>query len=325
VIVNSAVRGFIKRRKNDGIYAVVLCALFVHRLMPRRLGLLVFKILGAVAYCFPNRERTRTNEHLRAIFAGQWPEKKIRSAARHVYRELGKNAFDAVYFARCDKEQLESNVLCDDLGEFRQAYALGRGVVAITAHCGCFEMLLHYFAAQGFCSFAIGKEVYDKRLDRLVTAMRSGPNITYLYRSQNPRAIIRLLREGRLMGALIDQDTNVDGVFAHFLGKLAYTPSAPVKLAMHYDIPVFVVTTARQENGTHRIFVSGRIALRKTGDETYDLVKNVELVNSHISAAIMKSPTQWVWMHRRWKRQPDDEGFKDVPNIEKYEGIRKRR
>jgi KDO2-lipid IV(A) lauroyltransferase len=123
------------------------------------------------------------------------------------------------------------------------------------------------------------------------------------------------------MGALIDQDTKVDGVFAHFLGKLAYTPSAPVKLAMRYDIPVFVVTTARQENGIHRIFVSERITLRKSGDETRDLAKNVELVNGKISATILKYPAQWVWMHRRWRRQPEDEGYEDVPNIEKYEEI----
>ena len=322
--VNSAARGFIKRGKNDLIFAAVQCVLFAHRLLPRRLGLVVFEILGAVAYCFPNRERTRTVEHLRTIYSGQWPEKKILATARRVYRELGKNAFDAIYFARCNKKQLGKNVLCDDLDGFRQAYDRGKGVVAITAHCGCFEMLLHYFAAQGFRSFAIGKEVYDRRLDRLVTKMRSGENITYVHSSDNPRAIIRLLREGRLMGALIDQDTRVDGVFAHFLGKLAYTPSTPVKLAMRYDIPVFVVTTARQENGTHRIFVSERISLRKSGDESRDLVKNVEAVNGLISATILKYPAQWVWMHRRWQRQPDNEGYKDVPNIERYENIGKR-
>jgi Kdo2-lipid IVA lauroyltransferase/acyltransferase len=317
--VSGTARGFIKRGKNDLILAAVHVVLFVHRFLPRKPGLAVFDILGAVAYCFPNRERTRTVEHLRSIFSGQWPEKKILASARRVYRELGKNAFDAIYFARCNKKQMEKSVLCDDLSGFRQAYALGKGVVAITAHCGCFEMLLHYFAAQGFRSFAIGKEVYDKRLDRLVTKMRSGPNIMYLYRSENPRMIIRLLKEGRLMGALIDQDTNVDGVFAHFLGKLAYTPSTPVKLAMRYDIPVFVVTAAREESGMHRIFVSERISLQKSGNETRDLVKNVEAVNGLISATILKYPTQWVWMHRRWQRQPEDEGYKDVPNIERYE------
>lgn len=322
--MNGAVRGFIKRRKNDGIFAAVLFVLFLHRLLPRRLGLALFEMFGGIAYCFPNRERTRTVEHLRTIFTGLWSQKQIRSAARRVYCELGENVFDAIYLARCGKKELERYVVCDDLSEFRQSYALGRGLVAITAHCGCFEMLLHYFAAQGFCSFAIGKKVYDTRLDRLVFKMRSGANITYLYRSQNPRAIIRLLKEGRLMGALIDQDTNVDGVFAHFLGKLAFTPSTPVKLAMHFDIPVFVVTTARQENGIHRIFVSERIALQKSGDETHDLVENVELVNRHISATIFKCPTQWVWMHRRWKRQPEDEGYEDVPNIEKYGEIKKR-
>jgi KDO2-lipid IV(A) lauroyltransferase len=93
---------------------------------------------------------------------------------------------------------------------------------------------------------------------------------------------------------------------------------------MHYDIPVFVVTTARQENGMHRIFVSERIVLQKSGDETRDLVTNIEAVNNQIAATIYKYPTQWVWMHRRWKRQPEDEGYEDVPNIEKYGELEKR-
>jgi len=70
----------------------------------------------------------------------------------------------------------------------------------------------------------------DRRLDRLVTKMRSGPNITYIYSSENPRAIIRLLKEGKLMGALIDQDTKVDGVFSRIFwaGWLIRPPSRQV-------------------------------------------------------------------------------------------------
>ena len=314
----TAVRYSLKRLKNDCVYAAAVGLLCGHRLLPRRLGLMLFETIGAIAFCFPNRERKLTIEHLRMVFGERWTDKQVMRCARKVYADLGKNAFDALYFARLNSAGLARHIDCDDVTSFRGAFEKGKGVMAITAHCGCFEMLLHYFAGQGFPCFAIGSRLYDHRLDALVARLRSGPNSMYLHRSNNLRDMIRLLKEGRVMGALIDQDTKVDGVFAHFMGRLAYTPWGAVKLARHYDIPVFVVTTARVTGEKHRIFVSKEIDLRPTGNETEDCVKAIETINGHISTTIERFPSQWVWMHRRWNRRPEDEGNKEIPSIERY-------
>ncbi len=289
-----------------------------HRFLPRRLGLMIFGGIGKIAFYLPHRERMRTIEHLRCVFGDQWTQKKINRCGRSVYSDLGKNAFDALFFSRLDKKRLERYVRYDDLAEFRQAYARGRGGMIVTAHCGCFEMLLHFFAAMGFPSFAIGSRLYDGRLDALAAKLRSGENILYLHRSDSPRAMLRLLKAGRLMGVLIDQDTNVDGVFTHFLGRLAYTPSGAVKMARRYGIPVFAVTTARQSDRTHRIMISKEIRLHATGDEIEDCVRAIEEINAHISATIFNYPSQWVWMHNRWSRRPDDQALQDVPNVERF-------
>jgi KDO2-lipid IV(A) lauroyltransferase len=146
----------------------------------------------------------------------------------------------------------------------------------------------------------------------------AGKNILYLHRSENPRAMLRLLKEGRLMGVLIDQDTHVDGVFAHFLGNLAYTPYGAIKLAQRYGIPVFAVTTIRQADQTHRIIISKEIDVHATGREMEDCVRGIEMINNHISATIRQYPAQWVWMHDRWSRRPENEAFRGIPNIENY-------
>jgi KDO2-lipid IV(A) lauroyltransferase len=203
--------------------------------------------------------------------------------------------------------------------EVRQAYARGKGVMVVTAHCGCFELLLHFIAVQGIPCFAIGSTLYDKRLDALVEKLRSGENIVYLHRSESPRAMLRLMKSGRIMGVLIDQDTHVDGVFAHFLGKLAYTPSGAVTMARRYDIPVFAMTTVRETDQTHRIMISKEINLHATGREIEDCVRGIEMINAHISATIERYPSQWVWMHCRWNKRPEDEAYRGIPNIERYE------
>jgi KDO2-lipid IV(A) lauroyltransferase len=123
-------------------------------------------------------------------------------------------------------------------------------------------------------------------------------------RSESPRKIIRWLSDGFAFGVLIDQDTRVDGVFAPFLGLPAYTPSAPIRMAMKLKVPVVVATTVRQPDDTHYCFISKTLDLADSGNFDRDLVTNVTMANDLICKTITAYPDQWVWMHRRWKTKP---------------------
>jgi KDO2-lipid IV(A) lauroyltransferase len=272
--------------------------------IPRSIGLFIFGRIGAFIFLFPNREKKRTLTHLRFIYGNRWSEKQIRKTAREVYIGLGKNLFDAIYLSRLSPEKFNLVVHHDSLEEFRKAYELNKGVIVITAHVGCFEMLLHFFALHGFRSFAVGRKMFDQRLEDLIRKTRSGDNIEYMDRSEGTVKLVRLLKQGKAFGVLIDQDTKVESVFATFLGYQALTPSGPLKLAMKLGIPVFVATTARQKDNTHHVFISEQIALSKTGNFESDLKENVQKANDLICRTIEKYPSQWVWMHRRWKHQP---------------------
>jgi KDO2-lipid IV(A) lauroyltransferase len=310
---------FLRRRERDLIYLGARALLTLARWAPRRAGLALFGRIAQVVAALAPADRRTARDNLTTVFGDSWSADCIRRFVWRVYRELGRNAFDTFYLARCSKKKFDRLVRHNSIERFREAFDEGKGVIVITAHLGCFESLLHFFPIKGFSSFAVGRRLFDRRIDRLVTGLRSGKDIEYLYRDESPRAIIELLKRGRVMGVLIDQDTSVDGVFAHFLGKPAHTPSGPVRLAMRYGIPVFVATTARRDDNTHYVSISERLPLDDTGDHERDLVKNVEKANAVISGAIRQNPEQWVWMHRRWRKQPSDPRYKDIPNIESYE------
>jgi KDO2-lipid IV(A) lauroyltransferase len=272
-------------------------------MLPRPVGLKIFGAIGSFVFLFPNREKQRTIEHLELIYGDKWDKSKIRKTAGQVYRELGRNLFDALYLSKVKSEEFNKIVRYESLEEFTEAYRMGKGVIVITAHVGCFEMLLHFFAIHGFRSFAIGRRLYDERLEKIIRGQRSGNNIEYMDRSESTMKIMRNLREGKAFGVLIDQDTNVEGVFADFLGLPAYTPSGPVKMSMKFGIPAFVSTTVRLSDNTHHVFIK-RLSLVDTGNFDADLVTNVKIANSYICESIRSYPSQWVWMHRRWKRKP---------------------
>lgn len=311
-------KSFIKRRRNDLIYGFLLCLFFLAQVVPRRIGLWIFGAVGWLFYCIPTVEKERTRQNLRLIYGGQWSEKRIRAVARTVYVQLAKNIFDAIYLSGCSDQTFASIVHYNDISSLERAYAQGRGLIGMTGHIGCFEMIVYLVARRGFKCVTIGQRLFDPRVDALTRKMRTGLDITYLHRDGSGREVLRLLRSGCAFGVLIDQDVNLDGVFARFLGITAYTPSGPMRLAMKYGIPVFAIYTARQPDDTHQVSITGPLELENTGDFTRDLVLNIQKVNDILSEGILKNPQQWVWMHRRWRKKPTDEESRNVPNIESY-------
>lgn len=273
-------------------------------MFPRTFGLWLFGSLAKIVFLFPNREKTRTLDHLRLVFGQSWTTDAIHKTARDVYIALGKNIFDAVKLSHAPEPVFNNLVKHDDLSGFQKSFDLGRGMIVITAHVGCFEMLLHFFARHGYKSLTVGKRSFDLRLDGLIRSIRSGEDIEYMDRSESPRKIVRWLKDGNAFGVLIDQDTKVEGVFAPFLGIPAYTPSAPVRMAMHFKVPAIVATTVRLPDNTHYVFLSDVLKFNDTGNFEKDLVTNVTMANDLIGKTIMKFPDQWVWMHRRWKTNP---------------------
>jgi KDO2-lipid IV(A) lauroyltransferase len=263
--------------------------------------LALFSFLGTACYYILRTDRKITNSNLRFVFGNDWDNKKIRAVSRAVFRSMGKNLFDAVHLGAAKADTFDGIVSHDSLYNIAQACGRGKGIVAITAHLGCFEMLLHLFARRGLACFAVGRAFKNPDIDDAVRKMRSGPDIEYVDRSESSRRIVRLLRQGKVMGVLIDQDTIVEGVFADFLGHPAFTPASAVRFAMKLGIPMFVAVTARVAGDKHHVYVSEELTPIDTGDINADLVANVQRINDIISGYIRKHPEQWVWMHERWK------------------------
>jgi KDO2-lipid IV(A) lauroyltransferase len=309
-------RRHLRRLRHDLLYLLVLLARALAIVLPRWLGLALFGLVGRAVFVAGGVDRRRTVKHLTLIYGDRWDRARIQRPARDVYVHLGKNLFDAVRLPLLDNRAHDRVVRHDPVDAMLAVQKSGKGLVCITAHTGCFEMLLPFFGRKGIRGFAVGQRLFDRRIDAIVTKARANWNMEYVYRSDSPREIIKRLRDGMALGVLIDQDTAVEGVFAHFMGRLAYTPSGPVKLAMKLKLPLFVATVARVAGNRHHVFISEELKLATGGEFGDDLVRNVEKVNAIICATIERYPEQWVWMHRRWRRRPESPAYAAVPNVE---------
>ena len=120
----------------------------------------------------------------------------------------------------------------------------------------------------------------------------------------SPKKILKILRRNEMLGILADQDMDsVDGVFVDFFGQPAYTPKAPVAIALASKAPLVPCFMIREEKG-HRLIIEDPVELEEKGSREETIAFNTEKWSKIIESCIKRYPEQWVWMHRRWKTKP---------------------
>lgn len=309
-----------RKRIRDRIVAVAFQLLIKGaRLLPRKVGLFLFAHLTKTLYFLPHREKKRARRNLGQVFPDMEHHKR-EEILHQVYYNTGKNLLDTLLLPDMPKEKLFTIVKDHNFEAVHREYRKGKGIIGISAHIGCFEMLPHYLAKKGVHLFTIGQPLSNPRVDKMVSDLRQRNGVIYASRLKSSRRILSLLRQGYVFALLGDYNSNVKGVFANFLGVPTYTVSGPIRIALRYDIPVFVSYTLRNNDDTHTVHYHGPITLSRSGDLQRDLVINTEKINAILSRPIMNDPSQWLWTLRKWgtRLQKLEQGG-TVPHIRHYD------
>ncbi len=284
-----------------GVTAASLAA----ALMPWRLGVLVGAGLGAAAWRVLGSARRTAMENLAAAYPLS-ADRELARIGRQSMINLGRSALELLMLSVRRRTRVERWCVVEGEERLRQSLALGRGVVFVTAHAGNWELLGTLVARLGIRTAVVATPVYDPQLDDLLVAVRATQGVETIRRGSASagRQLLTALRQQGVLGLLIDQDTDVDGVFVPFFGRPAYTPTGAAALALRTGAAVVCGFLVRDGSRRHRMVLDGPITLRRTGDHERDVLENTALLTARIERHIRTYPEQWVWFHRRWKRRP---------------------
>lgn len=293
-----------KRIKRAGEVALITSLGSVARLLPPRVGRELFAELGNTAARFARRDGERAVANLGIAFPDA-PEPVRRAMAVAMFKQLGRNAYEFLRLEGAPPDVVKSRVSrVEGMENFLAAYQRGKGVIVITGHIGCWELLPAYFAALGYAATVVGRRMSVGRLNRRLVGVRRALGVTSLDRDDNPRPMFEVLRRGELLGVLIDQHTRVPGAWVPFFGRPAHTPTAVAKLALATGAPIVPMGIFLERTGTHVVRVMPEIALRHTGQREADVREITAEASLAVEQLIRLDPAQWVWFHRRW-REPE--------------------
>lgn len=236
-----------------------------------------------IALCFPELDERRQAALLRQSFVA-----------------LGIGLFE---FARAwwgGVAPMRKGLQVEGLEHLEAARAGGRGVIVVSGHFTTLEM-----AARLMCDYAPLAGMYRPHdQGAMEWAVKRG-RLRYasaMFTREELRPALKHLKQGGLLWFAPDQDTRRgDSVFVPFFDRPAYSLTSTHQLARLSGAAVIAFSHVRRDDGGYTLKLSPAFTNFPTADATADTAR----VMAAIEAMVREAPSQYLWIHRRFKRQPD--------------------
>ncbi len=289
-------------------YALMRVALFILFLFPVRWCLRFGCFLGNLMWKHYHRGRKRAMDNLRASF----PDKDDAWLA-----ETGRKSFQHIVMLTIDLMFSPRLVRKDNWRDYARAINFerpkwlmqeGKGLLMLTGHYGNFEIMGYVLGLFGFSVYSIARPLDNLFINKYLYGVREKNGQKIIDKKGAADHMADLAEEGATLCFIADQDAGKKGVFVDFFGRKASSYKSIGLLAYQYNMPI-VVATCRQTPG--EFFFEAEIGRIITPDEWADKDQPLKWITQEYNTAledlICKDPTQYWWLHRRWKTRPKEE------------------
>lgn len=114
------------------------------------------------------------------------------------------------------------------------------------------------------------------------------------------RKLINHITKNNALGLLVDQRLS-SSIHVPFFNKLATTTTTPAKLALKHNallVPMFIKRLNKVE---FEFLIDKPLVIEKTNNYEKDIFNITHNMNKKIEEFILNDPTQWTWIHDRWR------------------------
>ena len=184
-------------------------------------------------------------------------------------------------------------------------FMTGGPMILLTGHYGNWELAGYLFGLFGYPTYSVARTLDNPYLDRFLRAFRERTGQKLIPKSGGYDQILEVLQSGQALSMLADQDAGQRGMFVEFFGRPASTHKAIALLAIEHQAPVVVGVARRIGPGfRYEIRCAEIIQPGEFTGSAEDARLLTQRYTSALEELIRQDPTQYLWLHRRWKHQP---------------------
>lgn len=292
------------KRKMDRKTALALTRLGFNliRRLPRASALALGAQIGTLAYRVSKRYRNVADKNLRIAYGDALSARQRQTIIRGVFQHFARATVEFLASGALTGERLRALAPTDSFAPMHALLARGKGLLFVTAHLGNWELMARRIVQEGGSLLVVARQSDDAALNEVTDTLRGQGGYRVHPRGASPRALLQHLRAGGVIGILPDQKS--EDVFVPFFGQPTGTVAGPAVLALKTGAPILTGFCARQPNGTYRVEFGPEIDTTPTGDTEADSARIMTDINQALEDAIRRHPSQWLWLHDRWRSSP---------------------
>ncbi len=250
-------------------------------------------LAGWVVYAASPTYRRRMQANLKQ--AGYLP---MLSAA---IGEAGKGVLELPFIWCARPKRVLASATLHDWDIAQQALDSCKGVIFLTPHLGCFEIIAQAIASRTPLT-ALYRPPRKAALRPLLEQARAREGLSLAPANlSGVRTLLKTLRSGGSIGLLPDQvPGNGEGVWVPFFGRPAYTMTLPAKMQQMSGAAVVLTYAERLPRG-HGFAIRFVRFDQPLGDTAE---QQAHTLNEAMEALIARCPAQYFWSYNRYKGKP---------------------
>ena len=262
------------------------------RSLPRRLAYRVGDIVSFAMFASDAKSRNAVISNLRRILRhkGLQPtETELERLARDTFRNFAKYLVDFFKLRKMPREAVHEIVTVENERFFEQAAALGRGVIALSAHLSSWEVGGSALVARGYPVIGVYHPLKSPRAAELFRKRREERGLRGVPFGRAVGPIIDSIRKKEWIALAGDIDFSLRDDLVDFCGAPARLPISPAKLCVKLKTPVLPCFIVRRPDDTFLFRLHPPIVPNET--TTVEEVR--KRICSSVENEIMDNPTHW--------------------------------
>ncbi len=265
------------------------------------------RALGRLAYSVDKRHRQVALENLKHAFGDLYNDDQRDQIVREVYNHFFMVVMEIVHTPRkIHLTNWRDWLFVENYEPLMDRTITGdRPLILLTGHYGNWEVAGYIFGLFGFPTVSVARTLDNPFLERYVRSFREKTGQSLIPKTGGFDQMVEVLKGNGMLGFVADQDAGPRGVFVDFFGRPAATHKAIALLAIEHQAPVVVGVSRRIGPGFRYEFRCEDVIepgeLSGTPDDVRILTQRF---TSALERLIRQDPTQYLWLHRRWKHQP---------------------
>ena len=265
-------------------------------------------LLGRLMWRGYHRGRERALANLRAAYPDKddaWYEKVGRRSFEHIVMLV----IDVLFTPRLvHRDNWDRYSIYHNIERSKWMMQGGQGMIFVTGHYANFEIIGYLLGEFDFRIYSIARPLDNRFINRWLYSVRERRGQQIIDKKGATDKMDGIVAEHASLCFIADQDAGKKGVFVDFFGRKASSYKSIALLAMQYNMPIVVGYSRRRDKDFFfEIGVNRMIMPAEWADKDDPLTWITQEYTRYIEAFIREDPSQYWWLHRRWKTRPREE------------------